>query len=242
MSSRYTHPDSLRPNHQVNFRLFGFVLASIALHLTLLLSHQNPTALSESHQTTMQVTLGAITPTKNPTQIKSVTTKTAKQTSNTPVPEIQQNEATHSPIKNKQRPTELSKNETITSMQQHNVTIENTEQPQLNVSTTDNENMAESAKLEPQRISITQQLKRALANQFHYPLLARKRGWNGTVFLAFSINTYGGIINARIEQGSGHALLDRAALNSLNKVNAVDAKPTQELSFEIPIIYALNGA
>jgi protein TonB len=50
-----------------------------------------------------------------------------------------------------------------------------------------------------------------------YPKLARKRGYEGTVILQVLVNTQGRVDNLQIDLSSNHALLDRAALNSVRK-------------------------
>ena len=98
--------------------------------------------------------------------------------------------------------------------------------------------LSQHSSTEQQRMGISQRLKQALAKHFRYPGQARKRGWQRTVLTTFTLNTNGTIINAHIEQGSGYTTLDHAALIQVASINA---RPSQELSFEIPVIYSLNG-
>lgn len=94
---------------------------------------------------------------------------------------------------------------------------------------------------EPQRDSLMQLLTEALAQQFRYPPLARKRGWQGEVLLAFTLDTRGTIIDARIARSSGYGALDNAAIASLTRVASIEAGPSRPLSFELPVIYRLHG-
>jgi len=48
-----------------------------------------------------------------------------------------------------------------------------------------------------------------------YPGLARKRGWQGTVFLRVLVNRKGRVDDLTIDVSSGYSLLDRAALNAV---------------------------
>lgn len=48
-----------------------------------------------------------------------------------------------------------------------------------------------------------------------YPSLARKRGWQGRVVLAVEVDSEGAAKEVRVENGSGHDLLDEAALRAV---------------------------
>jgi protein TonB len=91
------------------------------------------------------------------------------------------------------------------------------------------------------RVTLQRRLQQELSRHFRYPLLARRRGWQGEVRLAFSLDQHGSIIHARVARGSGHRALDRAALEALGKVAAIDVDLSRELSFELPVIYKLSG-
>ncbi|MHB8811592.1 MAG: energy transducer TonB [Desulfobulbaceae bacterium] len=48
-----------------------------------------------------------------------------------------------------------------------------------------------------------------------YPVLARKRGWQGRVLLAVAVGSDGSVQEVRVHSGSGHELLDEAALRAV---------------------------
>jgi len=50
-----------------------------------------------------------------------------------------------------------------------------------------------------------------------YPKLARKRGYQGTVILKVLVNSQGRVEDVLLDVSSNHAILDRAALNSVKK-------------------------
>lgn len=100
---------------------------------------------------------------------------------------------------------------------------------------------AATAITQEQHITLSHLLKQSLAKQFYYPMLARKRGWQGEVLLAFTLDTSGTITDARIARGSGYSALDRAALNSLARVSGLGIALSEQLSFELPVIYSLSG-
>lgn len=60
-------------------------------------------------------------------------------------------------------------------------------------------------------------LERTLNAHLSYPLLARRRGWEGTVRLALHIDQRGQVVRAEVAESSGHRLLDRAALEGLSR-------------------------
>jgi len=82
-----------------------------------------------------------------------------------------------------------------------------------------------------------------LARHFHYPPQAVRRGWQGTVLLGFRVGIDGDIEDIHITQSSGHALLDRAALGALGKVQklALDSGTLRAaLDLQLPVIYRLE--
>jgi protein TonB len=85
-----------------------------------------------------------------------------------------------------------------------------------------------------------------LARHFHYPAIARTRGWQGRVVLAFQINPSGQLQAARVARTSGFAVLDEAALHSLRQVERIaDATvwlDDRRLDMQIPVVYQLTDA
>jgi len=64
-------------------------------------------------------------------------------------------------------------------------------------------------------------LSKALGQYFHYPALARHRGWQGEVTLQVHIGPDGHIGQSRVLRSSGYPVLDHAALDSLRRVPAL---------------------
>jgi protein TonB len=62
------------------------------------------------------------------------------------------------------------------------------------------------------------ELRTAMQPHFHYPLLARRRGWEGTVQVGLRISASGEITRLRIIKTSHHAVLDQAAIECLSKI------------------------
>ncbi len=84
-------------------------------------------------------------------------------------------------------------------------------------------------------------IRQALADNFHYPLLARRRGWQGEVLLAFRIDTDGSILDAHIARSSGYGILDSAALSALSKVKQLAYDAPHGFTMQLPIIYRLES-
>ncbi len=83
-----------------------------------------------------------------------------------------------------------------------------------------------------------------LARYFDYPYVARLRGWEGAVLLAFNIEANGHLKEIRVARSSGYAVLDDSALSALRKVQRLmetdDLLPGRKLAMRIPVIYRLR--
>jgi protein TonB len=81
-------------------------------------------------------------------------------------------------------------------------------------------------------------------SRFKYPVLARRKGWQGIVKLEVRIESDGRISRLRVEQTSGYPLLDRAALQALRLASVPDAEQWmkgQAVDIIIPVEYRLVG-
>jgi len=86
--------------------------------------------------------------------------------------------------------------------------------------------------------------------RFKYPVLARKRGWQGEVLLWLEINTQGEISNIAIKRSSGYKLLDRNAVKTFELIAIISPELKTELAtkiarnhrLSIPVIYKLTGS
>lgn len=94
------------------------------------------------------------------------------------------------------------------------------------------------------RAQIRTRLNTDLARYFDYPYVARLRGWEGTVLLAFNIEADGRMEKIRVAQSSGYAVLDDSALSALRKVERLAETIAwfqgRELTMQIPVIYRLR--
>jgi len=81
--------------------------------------------------------------------------------------------------------------------------------------------------------------------RFKYPMLARKRGWQGKVVLALHINLQGKIADIAIKRSSGYRVLDHNAVKTFKAIGKLSPDLYNRIntghSFNIPIVYQLNG-
>lgn len=95
------------------------------------------------------------------------------------------------------------------------------------------------------RAKILGDIKQRLVQNFVYPRLARRQGWQGLVMLGFQVDNVGSIQNIHIKQSSGYAILDDSAIAALNKIGKIGLYKTvflnQTWQLEIPVIYRLEG-
>ena len=83
-----------------------------------------------------------------------------------------------------------------------------------------------------------------ITGQLNYPAIARRKGWQGVVKLELLIESDGRISDLQIEQTSGYALLDKAALSSLQLAHVPDAVQWLDgkaVSIVVPVEYRLVG-
>ena len=111
--------------------------------------------------------------------------------------------------------------------------------PQRNESGTDIDRRAHAA-----RAQIHSRLLADLQRYFEYPLLARRRGWQGTVWLAFIVAPNGALERIHVARGSGYDALDNAAIDALQRVEQMREASAwldgRALAMELPVIYRLQ--
>jgi len=81
--------------------------------------------------------------------------------------------------------------------------------------------------------------------RFHYPMLARKRGWAGEVVIALNVNHDGLIDDVAIKKSSGYPLLDDNAVQTFRAIGtvtpAIQSRINTRHRLSIPVIYKLTG-
>ena len=271
-------------------QLTGFVLVSLAIHLTLILSNQERIKPDSGGGTALRVQI--ITPLSE-TVTAPISSRLIPQTPSTVQPKTEPIPQTPSTIQPKTKPipqtpstvqpktehipklVELKKSasqtvsarEPISPQQQitgkeeaaeKNITPEEsvaTETVQqtlppppalskttfVTTPTRDRQAIAERNRaIALERSALAHHLQQALTRHFNYPLLARRRGWQGEVLVSFTLESNGKIAEIHIARGSGHKLLDRAALTILSKIGRIEGAPQYSHTFELPIIYRLQ--
>lgn len=96
------------------------------------------------------------------------------------------------------------------------------------------------------RAHIRRSIGRQLAARFHYPALARKRGWEGNVVLQLRLAADGRMTTVRLAESSGRSVLDRAALTSARSIRMLpDTVPWlagRPIDLLIPVHYRLTDS
>ena len=92
---------------------------------------------------------------------------------------------------------------------------------------------------------IAERLRHDIARYFNYPALARRKGWQGTVLLAFEISAQGHIRAVHVKRSSGHGLLDHSAVRALEQVERIegfaDRFAFRLYNVDLPVIYRLDS-
>ena len=78
-----------------------------------------------------------------------------------------------------------------------------------------------------------------------YPQIARLRGWQGTTIISIQLAADGTVLHTRIEQSSGHDVLDSQALAMVRQAEPLPPFPERHdndpLTVQLPIVFALAG-
>ncbi len=73
-----------------------------------------------------------------------------------------------------------------------------------------------------------------------YPPLARRMGWEGKVVLLIKLCEDGTLKEVRVLESSGYELLDRNAVETVQKVSKYFPKPSVEVVVKLPVVYRLE--
>jgi protein TonB len=78
-----------------------------------------------------------------------------------------------------------------------------------------------------------------------YPETARERGWEGRVGVELLVDADGVLTAATVRQSSGHAVLDREALEMLRRAATLTPVPPalkgREFRIEVPVLFELRN-
>ncbi len=81
-------------------------------------------------------------------------------------------------------------------------------------------------------------IKNTIQKQITYPLVARKKGWQGKVVVSFVVDKHGNIMDIHIRESSGFSLLDRNAVQTIKKLAPFPPPPIRA-ELIVPINYSL---
>lgn len=82
-------------------------------------------------------------------------------------------------------------------------------------------------------------IRDAIQHAIAYPATARRMGWEGKVVVAFRLLSDGSVRDVRVVQGSGHAALDRGAIDAVRNASPFPGSPA-EAEVITPVVYRLT--
>ncbi len=81
-------------------------------------------------------------------------------------------------------------------------------------------------------------IKNTIQKKIIYPVVARKKGWQGKVVVSFVVDKEGNIMDIQIRESSGFFLLDRNAVQTIKKLGPFPPPPIRA-ELIVPINYSL---
>jgi protein TonB len=82
-------------------------------------------------------------------------------------------------------------------------------------------------------------IRDAIQHAIAYPATARRMGWEGKVLVAFQLLSDGSVRDVRVVQGSGHAALDRGAIEAVRNASPFH-RSSVEAEVITPVVYRLT--
>ena len=82
-------------------------------------------------------------------------------------------------------------------------------------------------------------IRDSIQHAIAYPATARRMGWEGKVVVAFQLLRDGSVRDVRVVQGSGHAALDRGAVDAVRNASPFPRSPV-EAEVITPVVYRLT--
>ena len=82
-------------------------------------------------------------------------------------------------------------------------------------------------------------IRDAIQHAIAYPATARRMGWEGKVVVSFQLLPDGSVRDVRVVQGSGHAALDRGAIDAVRNASPFPRSPV-EAEIITPVVYRLT--
>lgn len=107
----------------------------------------------------------------------------------------------------------------------------------------ENERLAKSIAQKKSNARVTSILIEEFKQYFSYPKIAIQRNWQGKVLLSLRVSSAGKIKDIQIKNSSGYAMLDQAAVESMNKVKMlpkISSWLENDIELKLPVIYKLT--
>lgn len=82
-------------------------------------------------------------------------------------------------------------------------------------------------------------IKNDIQRQLVYPLVARKKGWQGRVVVSFVVCENGQVVDIRVVQSSGITLLDNSAVQTVRRAGPF-VPPPHRAELVVPVNYLLG--
>ena len=208
-------------------RLLLLLGISLLLHLVFISLNQTLKVELGTQSPSMSVNLDAISVTK------SSTDQNANQT---PAPQNEPSPADVQPVP-KHRQAQPSK-----PLLSKFVRLESSEPPRQ--SPVKRSNAVTPSEPALNRARIIARLRDDLSQYFYYPPLARRNGMQGTVLIGFGISGHGTIHDVHIVKSSGHAILDLAAEDAMQRLVKLSWYAAlmhgKDMDLELPVIFRLT--
>lgn len=116
---------------------------------------------------------------------------------------------------------------------------------EVNTAATLQQDAAQAANEQLARQQIQQGIHRLFNTHFYYPRIAQQRGIEGTVHIGLHISADGTISNIHLARGSGTDILDRAAINSAQKISvypdSIRLLNNKEIDLVMPVKFQLTS-
>jgi len=231
-------------------RLGVLVLVSIGLHLLLMNLWQTAPVIPLETGPVVKVRLNQVEPAQplsQPSALKTAHVASAPKPkpAPTPTPASQTHSTAHAVAT---APEPRDKQSLATPMEPKPVNVETVRTTTAEQTSTTLEPTPRSPgiSLEAAKAEILARVRDDFSRHFTYPLMARKRGWEGEVRLGLHILANGNIDHIVIAQSSGHSLLDRSALKTLNRIGRITEATIwlqgRSLELTLPVIYRLTNS
>jgi protein TonB len=86
-----------------------------------------------------------------------------------------------------------------------------------------------------------------ISKSYYYPAMARRLGQEGRVLVALRIDARGELVDVKVHRSSGHAILDKAAVDALRRLGRLPAPPSEllgkgTLKIIVPMHYNLGAS